>query len=180
MKAGATKAASNFTGGACPCGGYAAPDVSPSTGTVGRSVVASVVAPVAPPRAAPAAKAARPKPAIAYPDCCRRFIEEGQIPTNAEQLMRSRYTAYVLERFDYLRDTWDPATCPADLGSEAGPQWLGLEVRTHHQDDARHATVEFVARYKVNGRAHRLHEVSRFTRADDGRWRYVAGTVSDS
>ncbi len=90
--------------------------------------------------------------------------------------MRSRYTAYVLERFDYLRATWDQAHCPADLGAEPGPQWLGLDVRAHDQADAHHATVEFVARYKTGGRAHRLHEVSRFTRGEDGRWRYIDGT----
>ena len=94
--------------------------------------------------------------------------------------MRSRYTAYVLERFDYLRETWDPRTCPPDLGDEPGPQWLGLEVRRHEQTDASHAVVEFVARYKVGGRAHRLEETSRFIRSDDGRWRYVDGDVSDS
>ena len=53
--------------------------------------------------------------------------------------------------------------------------WLGLEVRTHVPDgDA--ATVEFVARYKVGGRAHRMHEISRFEHTGQ-QWRYVDGDV---
>lgn len=89
--------------------------------------------------------------------------------------MRSRYCAYVLQREDYLLATWHAATRPAGLGlhAEAPPQWIGLEVKRHlpQGDDA--AIVEFVARYKVNGRAYRLHEVSRFVR-EAGRWYYVA------
>jgi SEC-C motif-containing protein len=120
------------------------------------------------------------KRAALYDQCCGRLIDAGELPANAEQLMRSRYTAYVLERFDYLRDTWDPATCPTDLGSEPGPQWLGLEVRRHQPLDDRHARVEFVARYKIGGRAHRLRETSRFVLGEDGRWRYVDGEISDN
>jgi SEC-C motif-containing protein len=120
------------------------------------------------------------KHAVRYDHCCARLIDAGELPVNAEQLMRSRYTAYVLKRFDYLRETWDPATCPVDLGDEPGPQWLGLEVRRHEPLDARHARVEFVARYKIGGRAHRLQELSRFVLGDDGRWRYVDGQVSDA
>ncbi|RKP58744.1 YchJ family metal-binding protein [Pararobbsia silviterrae] len=137
-------------------------------------------APLAPCPCGGRALDAKSKPAASYDTCCARFIEEGQLPATAEQLMRSRYTAYVLERYDYLRATWDPSTCPADLGAEPGPQWLGLDVKLHVQSDATHAIVEFVARYKTGGRGHRLHEISRFTRADDGRWRYVDGNVSES
>ncbi len=41
-----------------------------------------------------------------------------------------------------------------------------------------HATVEFVARYKLNGRAFKLHETSRFERVD-GRWLYVDGEIHE-
>ena len=73
---------------------------------------------------------------------------------------------------------WHPDTRPLDLTLETVPQpkWLGLEVKRHEQTDADHALVEFVARYKVNGRAFRMHETSRFVR-EDGRWFYVDGDV---
>jgi SEC-C motif-containing protein len=91
--------------------------------------------------------------------------------------MRSRYSAYVLGLVPYLLDTWHPSTRPAGLEIDAGgTQWLGLEVRDRRQTDDAHATVEFVARNRVNARAQRLHETSRFVR-EAGRWWYVDGTL---
>ena len=92
--------------------------------------------------------------------------------------MRSRYTAYTLLKEDYLLATWHPSTRPPSLGlvQETPTKWLGLEVKRHEQQDADHAIVEFVARYKVNGRAQRLHEVSRFRR-EAGQWFYVDGDI---
>ncbi len=89
--------------------------------------------------------------------------------------MRSRYSAYVQERSDYLRDTWHPGTRQSEpLRFGEGVRWLGLDVRRHVQTDPDHAIVEFVARSKQGGRAARLHETSRFVR-EDGRWFYIDG-----
>jgi SEC-C motif-containing protein len=114
-----------------------------------------------------------------YAVCCGHFIESNEPAPTAETLMRSRYTAYTLLREDYLLATWHTSTRPASLGlaADAATKWIGLEVKHHEQQDTDHAIVEFVARYKVNGRAHRLHEVSRFVR-EDGRWFYVDGDVT--
>jgi SEC-C motif-containing protein len=109
-----------------------------------------------------------------YPQCCGRFIEQGQVPDTAEALMRSRYTAYVLQKEDYLQATWHPSTRPSDEITRDDLKWLGLEVRRHEPEGDR-AAVEFVARSKQGGRAFRLHEVSRFVR-EGGRWYYVDGT----
>ena len=94
--------------------------------------------------------------------------------------MRSRYSAFVLGLEAYLLATWHPATRPSSPGLETTPrtQWLGLMVKSHTPLDDSHATVEFVARYKLNGRAFKLHETSRFERVDD-RWLYVDGEVSE-
>ena len=92
--------------------------------------------------------------------------------------MRSRYSAFVLDLSDYLLATWHTSTRPARLdANELGLKWLGLEVRRHTLIDADHATVEFIARSKLAGRAQRLHELSRFLR-EDGRWFYVDGDLS--
>ena len=119
-----------------------------------------------------------------YADCCGRFIDGGAPAPGALELMRSRYTAYVLGDAAYLRATWAGATCPAELdvdpAAPGAPRWLGLAIRRHAALDDAHAEVEFVARYKRGGRAFRLHECSRFARGDDGRWRYVDGDVSES
>ena len=113
-----------------------------------------------------------------YTDCCGRYLDGGEIAPTAEALMRSRYTAYTLLRENYLRLTWHSSTRPIALGlaDDAATKWLGLEVKRHEQQQPDRALVEFVARYKVNGRAHRLHEVSRFVR-ENGRWFYVEGDV---
>jgi SEC-C motif-containing protein len=112
----------------------------------------------------------------AFADCCGRYVlhfDATPAPT-AEDLMRSRYSAFVYERADYLLATWHASTRPPALDFEPGAKWLGLEVRTHRVLDAAHAEVEFVARFRVGGRAVRLHERSRFVR-EGGRWYYVDG-----
>ncbi len=110
--------------------------------------------------------------------CCGRWHagpQQLQAP-DAECLMRSRYSAFVLQRADYLRATWHPRTRPARIDFEPGLRWLGLEIRRHAPTGADSAEVEFVARSKLGGRAHRLHETSRFVR-EDGRWYYVDGDL---
>lgn len=111
-----------------------------------------------------------------YLACCGRYLDSEQIPDSAEQLMRSRYCAYALARPDYLLATWHastrPPTIPLDVTAQ---QWLGLKVIRAH-NDSHTGTVEFVARHKVNGKAYRLHEVSRFVK-EQGRWMYLDGDV---
>lgn len=95
----------------------------------------------------------------------------------AEALMRSRYSAFVLDKLPYLLASWHPSTRPVSL--EPNPpdlKWLGLAIKQARDQDADHATVEFVARSRQAGRANRLHEVSRFVR-EDGRWYYVDGDL---
>ncbi len=110
--------------------------------------------------------------------CCGRYLDGAEVAPTAEVLMRSRYTAYTLLREEYLLATWHASTCPTQLGlaEDVPTKWLGLEIKRHEQRDDTHAIVEFVARYKVNGRARRLHEVSRFMR-EAGRWFYLDGDI---
>ena len=116
--------------------------------------------------------------ALPYADCCGSYLDHGDdaVAPDAESLMRSRYTAFVRERGDYLQATWHPSTRPAALDFEPGTKWLGLEVRRHRPTGGDRAEVEFVARYRVGGRAVRLHETSRFVR-EGGRWFYVDGDI---
>ena len=111
--------------------------------------------------------------------CCGRF-HAGTAAPDAESLMRSRYSAFVLGLEDYLRATWHPDTRPAELELDASPrpQWLGLAIKSHTSTDDSHATVEFIARYKCNGRAFKLHEISRFERVG-ARWFYVDGEMPE-
>ena len=116
-----------------------------------------------------------------FEKCCGRFITGGQVPATAELLMRSRYTAFALRDEAYLRATWFPDTLPEEeLTSETDVKWIGLDIKKHqHASGSDEATVEFVARFKVGGKAHRLHEISNFVRQPDdsgqARWYYVDG-----
>ena len=115
--------------------------------------------------------------ALSYAQCCGRYVEvfDATPAPDAESLMRSRYSAFVLERADYLLATWHESKRPSKVSFDAGVKWLGLEVRDFKVIDADHAEVEFVARQRdKSGRAVRLHERSRFVR-EDGRWYYVDG-----
>lgn len=109
-----------------------------------------------------------------YERCCGRFIEGGQLPQTAEQLMRSRYAAYARFNGEYLLATWHVSTRPQGLQPEPQAKWIGLKiVRTEDGGPTDESgVVEFLARYKVNGRACRLREASRFKR-ENGRWYYV-------
>ncbi|MBS0450787.1 MAG: hypothetical protein JSS14_05695 [Proteobacteria bacterium] len=115
--------------------------------------------------------------ALAHGQCCGRYLDhfDAMPAPDAESLMRSRYSAFVLENAPYLRATWHPGQRPSQLDFEPGVRWLGLEVRSHTRQDDTHAQVEFVARMRdAGGRASRLHEKSRFVREPDeaGTWRW--------
>ena len=119
---------------------------------------------------------ARARP-MTYAACCGRYLDhwDEQPAPDAESLMRSRYSAFVLQRADYLLATWHAPQRPPSVDFDAGARWLGLEVRSARATGDDTAEVEFVARYRVGGgSAVRLHERSRFVRVD-GRWLYVDG-----
>ncbi len=109
-------------------------------------------------------------------DACCGLYHAGTAAPDAESLMRSRYTAFVLGDAPYLLATWHSSQRPAELTLEAGVKWLGLEIKQHSNTGEHAAEVEFVARFRVGGKAVRQHERSRFVR-EDGRWFYVDGDV---
>ena len=114
-----------------------------------------------------------------YAQCCGSLHAGTAVATTAEQLMRSRYSAYVRLDEPYLLASWHASTRPAALdlpAQQPAPTWLGLDVK-RHEATGDHAVVEFVARLRYGGgRAQRMHEVSRFVR-EGGRWYYVDGDV---
>jgi SEC-C motif-containing protein len=115
---------------------------------------------------------------LALASCCGPFHAQPHAPhaPDAESLMRSRYSAFVLGQVDYLLATWHASQRPASLTLEAGARWLGLEIKQHRSTGEHTAEVEFVARFRIGGKAVRQHERSRFVR-EDGRWFYLDGDV---
>jgi SEC-C motif domain protein len=115
------------------------------------------------------------KQPLAYAVCCGQYLDDGKAAPDAESLMRSRYSAFVLEKAGYLISTWHVSQRPANLDFESGVQWLGLLVQNHTVVDATQSEVTFVARQRDRtGRAIRLHERSRFV-SENGCWYYVNG-----
>ncbi len=109
-------------------------------------------------------------------ECCGRY-HAGAAAPDPEHLMRSRYSAYVLGLEAYLLDTWHASTRPQslDLALDAALKWQGLTILSACQQGDQ-GRVEFIARYKVNGRADRLHEESRFV-FENRRWYYLDGQL---
>ncbi len=108
-----------------------------------------------------------------YATCCGP-LHAGAPAADAEALMRSRYAAYARHDAAYLLATWHPEFRPSRIEFDPSMKWIGLDILRHEQIDETHAVVEFVARFKVGGRAGRMREASRFLRVD-GRWLYCDG-----
>lgn len=112
--------------------------------------------------------------------CCLPLHRgEGQAAT-AEQLMRSRYSAYAVGDLDYIWQTWHPRTRPAALTPDGGLAWTGLQIVDTvdgHEDD-QSGEVEFRAHYRDGRRSGTLHERSRFA-VRARRWFYVDGELFD-
>lgn len=118
---------------------------------------------------------------LALSQCCQPLLNNEQPAASAVALMRSRYSAYTLGNEDYLQRTWHSTTRPAQLDLSNNQQhWQRLKIiaTTAGRADDDSGEVEFVAIYKVNGRAERLHERSRFAR-EERQWRYIDGSIID-
>jgi SEC-C motif-containing protein len=111
--------------------------------------------------------------ALSLDTCCGPYHANQNAP-DAESLMRSRYSAFVRSDVLYLLATWHSNQRPAELKLETDGKWLGLQIKQHRVTGTDTAEVEFVARFRVGGKAVRQHERSRFVR-EDGRWFYVDG-----
>ncbi|TFB76400.1 hypothetical protein E3O06_03300 [Cryobacterium glaciale] len=117
----------------------------------------------------------------AYSACCQRFHSGGALPSTAEWLMRSRYSAFACGDGQYLLDSWHPLTRPEALELDAAISWRRLDiVRTERGGLLdKKGIVEFIAHYRENGSAGRQHEISRFLKTDH-RWFYLDAAPDNS
>jgi SEC-C motif-containing protein len=113
---------------------------------------------------------------LPYGECCGPLHAGASRATTAEQLMRSRFSAFAVGDTAYLLATWDPRTRPAALDLDPGQRWTSLEIVDRADGSPFHTTgtVEFRAHYRHDGARGALHERSRFRR-EDGAWLYVDG-----
>jgi SEC-C motif-containing protein len=115
---------------------------------------------------------------LPYDACCGRLHSGVATAQTAEQLMRSRFTAFAVGAPDHLLATWHPSTRPATLELDADRRWYRLDVVATRDGGPfdRSGVVEFVAYHRGPQGAGTQHEVSRFVR-EDGRWYYVDGVA---
>jgi SEC-C motif domain protein len=116
-------------------------------------------------------------------ECCGPLIDGARAARTAEDLLRSRYSAFVLNEVEYIRDTRHPRSSTAfdEDATRAwaeGSDWHGLEISKIEgggADDAQ-GTIDFVATYteKESGEKRRHQERAIFLR-EDGRWQFIDG-----
>ncbi|WP_406390555.1 YchJ family protein [Streptomyces sp. NBC_00887] len=138
---------------------------------------------VAPGASAPEITPASPCPCglrATYGDCCGRLHAGTAKARSCEELMRSRYAAFVVRDAAYLLRTWHPDTRPPAVDFDPAMRWVGLDILDTTEGSAFHSTgtVTFRARYTYDGTPDSLHEQSRFVR-HEGLWVYSAAVFVD-
>lgn len=108
----------------------------------------------------------------AFFDCCQPYINGARPAPTAEALMRSRYTAYAIQNEQYLLDSWHASTRPESIGLDPAAKWIRLNVLNSNKN-----RVEFIATYRLQGKAHKLHEIGRFV-FEGGKWFYMDGLIN--
>lgn len=108
-----------------------------------------------------------------YKNCCGKFINRSQFPNSPEQLMRSRYTAYLLKDESYLLETWHKSTRPESLElKEDSTQWKKLKIISASGNN-----IHFVAYFMQDSlnkeKIYALTEESRFVK--ENHWFYLDG-----
>jgi SEC-C motif-containing protein len=118
---------------------------------------------------------------IQYADCCGAIHVGKRKAQTAEELMRSRYSAFVLGNVDYILKTYASATRPNGQREEIlewaqAVEWRGLKIISTEKGTASDSIgwVEFQASYCENGQEECMHEKSLFKR-ENGSWVYVSG-----
>ena len=109
-----------------------------------------------------------------FSDCCEPIIFQRQVALSAEQLMRSRFSAFYTKNESWLKQSWDQYTLPKNIQFEDGLKWLDLTIINTTDIDETHSTVEFEARYCKAGKVQAIHENSRFIK-QELQWLYSDG-----
>ena len=114
-----------------------------------------------------------------YENCCHKSHLSLNNALSAEQLMRSRYTAFTKANGDYLMKSHHSSTRPLSEKKSIvkwakSVEWLRLEIlnKTFGQENDNEGTVEFKAYFKERDRVQCIHENSKFVK-EKGAWTYL-------
>jgi SEC-C motif-containing protein len=122
-----------------------------------------------------------------YDQCCRQLHINAVSALTAEQLMRSRYSAFCVKDKHYLRKTHHPSQRHNNdeeslAAVMTSTQWHGLTIVKDYQgknQNQNQGYIEFIARYSENQQPGLLHEKSRFVKEDE-QWFYIDGEIINS
>ena len=107
-----------------------------------------------------------------FSECCEPYLQNKKEADNPETLMRSRYCAFALRDYSYIRKTWHPEHLP-ELSEDEPNSFVSLEiVKSSFEEDE--GEVEFIAKLIFNNRLETIHEISDFEKID-GKWLYLSG-----
>ena len=114
-------------------------------------------------------------------ECCERFLNQKNKPKIAEQLMRSRFSAFCLTDYQYLINTKHPSKRSVNELVElqqSGEQtiWVQLTILNTHLglDDHNSGSVTFSALFNEQGQFYELTEQSNFIK-ERSQWYYLDG-----
>lgn len=118
---------------------------------------------------------------LSFEQCCQPIIKEQQFAQTAEQLMRSRYSAYCIKDGGYIYNTYAKEkradNSVSDIQQWADEtKWLSLQIKSSDLGNDTYDFVEFIATYKANNEIWQLHEKSRFI-IENEHWRYLDGDI---
>ncbi|MDA0772830.1 MAG: YchJ family protein [Cyanobacteria bacterium] len=116
---------------------------------------------------------------LEYQDCCELYHNGLTKPETAEQLMRSRYSAFAKKNEQYVLDTWHISKRSNEINLKKDlTWWLGLEILNTSLGQAGDTTgeVEFIASYRLRKKEYKLHERSSFVKEGE-QWFYVDGVL---
>lgn len=116
------------------------------------------------------------KSGLSYESCCQRFHRLKSKPVSCEQLMRSRYCAFILQLGEYLFNTYHPnfrGELTIKQLSEKSLHWQNLQI-IETESLQKTGYVEFKAWYVTDGQLGYHHERSNFVKNHD-QWLYCDG-----
>mgnify|MGYP001591386874 FL=1 len=117
-----------------------------------------------------------------FDKCCKKFLTSEALPATAEQLMRSRYTAFTKVDVEYLKKTLAPESRSDFDAAETkkwaqSAKWKSLKILSTQKGgvEDKKGMVEFIATYEMDGEALDHHETAQFRKSDSGQWLFVEG-----
>lgn len=116
---------------------------------------------------------------LAREACCGPILDGARPAPTAESLMRARYSAFVEKKLGFIRESL-AQSARAGHDEEGirkwaeGSEWLGLKILSTEGGGEGDETgvVEFVARYRAEGRIVAHQERAEFLR-ENGNWVFV-------